>query len=364
MKVALIHYWLTGMRGGEKVLEAFCELFPDADIFTHACQKESLSPRLRSHHIRTTFINRLPFASRLYKAYLPLMPMALECLDLTEYDLVISSESGPAKGVITRPDALHVCYCHSPMRYLWDLNPTYRQRMSWLQRAAFAPLAHYLRLADVLSATRVDEFIANSQFVRNRIHKYYRREAVVIHPPVDTDYFSPSSAVHNDYYLVAGQLVHYKRVDLAVSACSELSLPLVVAGEGPELARLRRQAGPSVKFIGRVDDQKLRALMVSCKALLFPGVEDFGMIPIEAMACGRPVIALNNGGAAETVVADRTGILFNEQHVNALKDAVMRLESKSIRFDPAEIRAHAVKFGKSPFFHKITALLNNSGISV
>jgi glycosyltransferase involved in cell wall biosynthesis len=321
-----------------------------------------LPPELRRHRIATTFIGRLPGAARLYKGYLPLMPMALENLDLREYDLVISSESGPAKNVITRPDAVHVCYCHSPMRYLWDMAPEYRAGMSLPARILFAPVAHYLRLVDVAGARRVDAFAANSAFVAQRIRKYYRREAQVVHPPVDTDFFTPGEHPRKSHYLTAGQLVGYKRVDLAVAACTELNLPLIVAGEGPEEVKLKRMSGPSVRFVGRVSDDDLRELMRSCRALIFPGVEDFGLVPVEAMACGAPVVAFAAGGALETVLPNRTGIFFREQSVESLKDALMLLENGEHDFDQVVLRRHAESFGRNAFFQGMTTFLHTQGV--
>lgn len=363
MKVALVHYWLTGMRGGEKVLEAFCELFPQADIFTHVCVPEALSPLLRQHRIQTTFVGRLPRASRWYKAYLPLMPMALESLDLSSYDLVISSESGPAKGVITRPDALHVCYCHSPMRYLWDLYPVYRQAMSRPARWFFVPVAHYLRMADVISAARVDFFVANSTFVQSRIRKFYRREAKILHPPVDTAFFSALPVQSGEYYLVAGQLVEYKNTALAVQACSQMGLPLVVAGDGPERSKLQALAGDFVRFTGRVDDVELRLLMSKSKALIFPGVEDFGLVPVEAMACGKPVIAFQQGGVLDTVLPGQTGVFFKEQTIPALQEVLEQFENQSWTFGAAAIQAHAAQFSRTVFMEKMKSYLHTLGWS-
>lgn len=361
MKVALIHYWLTGMRGGEKVLEALCQLFPQADIFTHVYEPQALSPLLRKHNIQTTFVGRLPLAARWYKAYLPLMPMALESLDLTAYDLVISSESGPAKAVITRPDALHLCYCHSPMRYLWDLNPLYRQNMSKPARWLFAPMAHYLRMTDVLGATRVDHFVANSTFVQKRIKKFYRRESQIIHPPVNTDFFSALPVEQGDFYLVAGQLVAYKNVGLAIAACSQLGLPLVVVGQGPEQSKLAAMAGNSVRFTGRVDDEQLRHLMSTCKALIFPGVEDFGLVPVEAMACGKPVLAFQGGGVLDTIIPGQTGIFFKEQNVAALQEVLQQFEAQAWQFDSQVIQEHAAQFGTDVFMYKMQNYLHTLG---
>ena len=245
MKVALVHYWLVNMAGGEKVLEALCRLYPQADIFTHVVDREKLLPRFRQHRISTTFIDSLPASRRLYKKYLPLMPHALEQLDLTDYDLVISSESGPAKGVITRPDCLHVCYCHTPMRYLWDNWPAYMRSTGRLSRLAMRLLLPSLRQWDFLSAQRVDHFVANSRHVARRIRKYWRREAAVVHPPVDTNAFTPRAEPGGEHYLCFGRLASYKRMDLAVEVCSRLGRPLVVAGDGEMMPQLRaKAAGP------------------------------------------------------------------------------------------------------------------------
>lgn len=245
MKVALVHYWLVNMAGGEKVLEALCRLYPQADIFTHVVDREKLLPEFRRHKINTTFINSLPASRRLYKKYLPLMPHALEQLDLTDYDLVISSESGPAKGVITRPDCLHVCYCHTPMRYLWDNWPAYMRSTGRLSRLAMRLLLPSLRQWDCLSAQRVDHFVANSRHVARRIRKYWRREAAVVHPPVDTNAFTPRAEPGGEHYLCFGRLASYKRVDLAVEVCTRLGRPLVVAGDGEMMQQLKAKAGPS-----------------------------------------------------------------------------------------------------------------------
>ena len=238
MKVALVHYWLVTMRGGEKVLEALGELFPQADIFAHVYEPDAISDSLRSHRVTTTFIAKLPLAKRLYKNYLPLMPLALEQLDLRDYDLVISSESGPSKGVITAPGAVHVCYCHTPMRYLWDMYEIYWTEANLLQRMAMPVVTHFLRQWDVSSAGRVDHFIANSRTVQSRIKRIYRREAEVIYPPVDVESFDLSHQ-QADFYLVVGQLTAYKRVDLAVRAFNQMGRRLVVIGGGEQLARLR-----------------------------------------------------------------------------------------------------------------------------
>jgi glycosyltransferase involved in cell wall biosynthesis len=352
MKVAIVHYWLVGMRGGEKVIEALCEMYPQADIFTHVYVPEMVSDRIRQHRIIPTFINSLPRAARMYKTYLPLMPLALEQLDLRGYDLVISSESGPAKGIIAPCDAVHVCYCHTPMRYIWNMYHDYRKSAGLLTRLVMPPLAHYLRMWDVTSAARVDSFVANSATVASRIHRYYGADSVVIYPPVDTNAFSivaPSEL--EDYYLMAGELVSYKRPDLAVRAFNEMKLKLVVIGGGEMLDEIRRLAGPTVTVMGPQPFTILKRHYARCRALVFPGEEDFGMVPVEAMASGRPVVAFGRGGATETVAAGVSGVFFAEQTVEAISSAVRNLAD--IAIDPEKIAAHASQFDRDRFFQKM-----------
>jgi glycosyltransferase involved in cell wall biosynthesis len=351
MKVAIVHYWLVGMRGGEKVVEALCEMYPQADIFTHVYVPEMVSERIRQHRIIPTFINALPRAARMYKAYLPLMPLALEQLDLRGYDLIISSESGPAKGVIAPADALHVCYCHTPMRYIWNMYHDYRNSAGWMARLMMPSLTHYLRMWDVTSAARVDSFVANSATVARRIHRYYGVDALVIHPPVDTDAFSIAAPSElEDYFLMAGELVSYKRPDLAVRAFNEMELKLVVIGGGEMLDEIRRVAGPTVTVLGSQPFDVLKQHYARCRALIFPGEEDFGMVPVEAMASGRPVVAFGRGGATETVAEGVSGVFFAEQTVEAISSAVKSLAD--IEIDPEKIAAHARQFGKDRFFQK------------
>lgn len=365
LRVAIVHYWLVGMRGGEKVLEELCRLYPQAVIYTHVHAPGSVSPVIERHEIRTTFVARLPFARRLYQSYLPLMPYALEQLDLREFDLVISCESGPAKGVLVRPDALHVCYCHSPMRYLWDMYPEYKRSAGWLARKLMPLLTHHLRIWDALSALRVDRFVANSHFIAQRIHRVYRREAVVIHPPVDVDRFTVGGE-RDDYYLVFGQLIRYKRADLAVEAFNRLGKRLVVIGEGALADELRRQAGPNIEFLGRQPDAVVSGYLQRCRALIFPGEEDFGIVPLEAMACGRPVIAYGRGGALDYVLPGVTGRFFHEQTAEALAEAVLAFEAEESLFEPAAIRRHAEGFSAERFRREmegfVSGLLAERGI--
>jgi glycosyltransferase involved in cell wall biosynthesis len=354
MKVAIIHYWLVGMRGGEKVIEALCEMYPEADIFTHVYQPDAVSETIRRHKIIPTFINALPRAATMYKNYLPLMPMALEQLDLRGYDLIISSESGPAKGIIPPADALHICYCHTPMRYIWNMYHDYRDNAGRLARLMMPPLSHYLRMWDVTSAARVDSFVANSTTVARRIHRYYGASSVVIHPPVDTAAFSvvaPSELA--EYYLMAGELVSYKRPDLAIRAFNEMQLQLVVIGGGEMLDEIRRLAGPTVTVLGSQPFDVLKQHYARCRALIFPGEEDFGMVPVEAMASGRPVLAFGRGGATETIAPGVSGVFFAEQSVESICAAIRALTVLEI--DPQKIAAHAAQFGREQFFQKMRA---------
>lgn len=359
MRVAIIHYWLVGMRGGEKVLEALCKMYPCADIFTHVYDPEAISDVIKRHRIRTTFIDRLPYAKKMYKKYLPLMPMALEQMNLNEYDLVISSESGPAKGIIPNSTALHVCYCHSPMRYIWNMYNNYYDSSGVMTRLMMPPLAHYLRTWDVATANRVDDFAANSITVARRIKSYYRRSAEIIHPPVDTTAFHPVSPGEvGDHYLMVGELVGYKRPDLAVEAFNNMKAKLVVIGGGEMLDRLRKTAGPTVTIMGPQPFSVLKEQYARCKALIFPGEEDFGIVPVEAMASGRPVIAFNRGGATETVVADKTGVFFDEQTVEAMIEAVERLDRMD--FNPRDAVARAAEFRADVFMRKFGSFVSKS----
>jgi glycosyltransferase involved in cell wall biosynthesis len=354
MRAAIVHYWLLNRRGGEKVVEALCRLLPDADIFTLFCDPEALSPELRSRRIVTSFLNPL---RKGYRSLLPLMPMALESFDLRGYDLIVSSESGPAKGVIAQSTTRHICYCHTPMRYLWDLYPAYLHEWvpSTFERAAMAPLAHYLRLWDYSTAARVDEFVANSANVQQRIWKTYRRESTVIHPPVEVDSFYHKAA--DDYFLIVGELVAYKRIDSAVAAFARSSRRLKIAGDGPELRALRKlTTNPNIEFLGRVSDSDLRELYARCRALLLPGEEDFGITPVEALASGKPVIALGRGGALETV-PPFGGVFYSEPA--GLPDAIARFEGIESGIRPDDLQAWARRFSEAEFDRKMTPLLES-----
>ncbi|MEM6625331.1 MAG: glycosyltransferase [Pseudomonadota bacterium] len=366
MRTAFIHYWLTKMRGGERVLETLSEMLPDADIFTHVLDRKNISSQLLSHNIDTTFIDKLPFARTHYQKYLPLMPRALEELDLQDFDLVISSESGPAKGVIPRPDALHVCYCHTPMRYIWDHYNPYLRNAGFATRIAFPHIAHKLRMLDVSSAARVDVFAANSNHVAKRLEKYYRRDSVVVHPPVDVDAFSPvESHEVEDAYLAAGELVAYKRFDIAVEAFTKSGRKLVVIGDGEERKTLEKMAGPNIEFRGRVPFEELKSAFAKHRALVFPGEEDFGIVPVEVMASGRPVIAYGRGGALDTVNEETSGVFFDEATADSLNNAIERFEREfEPAFKPLKAIQHARQFSPEVFKSAFRDLLAAHGVRI
>ena len=361
-RVALVHDWLTGMRGGERCLEVFCELFPEADLFTLLHVPGSVSETIERRRITTSFIQGMPGAAQRYRHYLPLFPAAVRRFDLRGYDLVLSSSHAVAKGVRVPPGALHVCYCFTPMRYVWDLYGEYfGARAGPLTRAVMPPLAAWLRRWDRRTAAGVHHFVAISRFVADRIRRAYGRPAEVIYPPVDVARFRVEEGP-GDFYLVVSALTPYKRVDLAVAAASRLGRRLVVVGSGPEEARLRSLAGPTVELLGWRDDAEIALLYSRCRALLFPTVEDFGITPLEAMASGRPVIALGQGGALETVVGPgggepATGIFFERQSVEDLAEAIQRFESDSPRFEPKALRRRAEAFDRPLFKERIEQYL-------
>jgi glycosyltransferase involved in cell wall biosynthesis len=358
MKVAIVHYWLINMRGGEAVLSSLLEIFPDADIYTHVYEPTEVTQQIRAKTVRTSFINKLPFAKKYYKYYLPLMPLALEQLDLTDYDLVISSEAGPAKGVITRPDAFHICYCHSPMRYIWDMTWQYQQNTNIVIKWLMAPVLHYLRMWDQSSASRPDVIVANSTFTQQRIRKFWGRDAMIIHPPVavaDTELVAPST----EYYVYAGELVGYKRGDLAVDAFNINGRPLIVLGAGEELQRLESIANSNITFIGRVDDDVFQRTLAGAKALIFPGVEDFGITPVEAISLQTPVIAFGRGGALDSIEEGKTGLFFYEQTIDAVNAAVNRFESLDLKISAEYSKEIQRQFSVDQFKMQFEKLVNS-----
>ena len=340
MKIAIVHYWLINMRGGEKVIELLCDLFPDSDLYTLVHDPSAVSEKINRHRITTSFIQKLPFGKRLYQQYLPLHPIAIEQFDLSRYDLVISSESGIAKGVLLPPSTCHICYCHTPMRYLWNMYHEYAKELSLFKRMLWAVVSNYMRLWDYTNAQRVDYFIANSTNIQSRIHKYYNREAEVIHPPVSTGRFK--SLPPEDFYLFLGQLNAYKRPDIAVNAFNRLDKKLVVIGDGPEKKALEKIAGANIEFLGKQPDDVVSDYYSRCRAFIFPGEEDFGITPLEAMSSGKPVVAFGRGGATETVIEGLTGTFFHTQNPESLAEAVLRNDKTA--WSEAAIIAHAKKF--------------------
>ena len=354
MNVALIHDHLAQDGGAEKVLKALCDIFPRAPIFTLLCDRENMNKYFLGRKIETSIIQKLPGGVKHYQWYMPFMPMAVEFFDLHDYDLVISDASAFAKGVITSPDTLHICYCHTPTRYVWDYTHQYINELHYNKylKKVISLALNYIRLWDHAAAERVDLYIANSETVRRRIAKYYRRPSRVIYPPVETGLFSPAEAV-GDYFLIGGRLAPYKRVDMAIRACLKLGSRLKIFGDGVDRRRLEKIArgDARVEFLGRVDEAKKAELYRHCRAFLNPQEEDFGITVVEAMAAGRPVIAYGRGGAAETVVDGKTGLLFTDQTEAALAEAIKRFEN--IGFDPAAIRAQAEKYSEERFKREI-----------
>ncbi len=365
MKVALVHDWLVGMRGGEKCLEVFCELFPQADLYTLVYAPDRVSPIIRKMTVHPSWIGRLPQAGKYFRYLLPLFPHAIERFELADYDLVLSSSHCVAKGVFPRR-ALHIAYVHAPMRYVWDLHDAYLAgHSSLLSRVGLGLSRSYLQRWDRDSSSRVDCFIANSQNVRNKIERFYGRPASVVCPPVDSDRFHCATAPA-DYYLIVSALVAYKRIDIAIEAFNGLRLPLKIVGTGPLLRALKQRARSNIEFLGSVDDMRLAELYASCQALIFPGEEDFGIVPLEAQASGRPVIGFGRGGLLETVVgvdgrnegAAPTGIFFGDQTAASLGAAVRDFEMNRQRFDPTAIRAHAARFNRERFKREIAQAID------
>ncbi len=384
-RVALVHDWLTGMRGGEKVLEALCEQYPDADIFTLFHVPGSVSPAIERHRIITSGLQKLPFARTRYRTLLPLYPTAIEQFDLDAYDLVISSSHCAAKAVVAPGRARHICYCHSPMRYAWDQFDAYfgPERVgAFASRWLYAPMLGRLARWDAATASRVGRFVANSHHVAGRIRRYYNREATIVYPPVDTSFYHPDTTPPGQHFLIVSALVPYKRIDVAIDACRRAGAALRIVGDGPDRARLERHANGSsttpgaspstslgtspstslgtshVEFIGRATNDEIRDQYRRALAVLLPGEEDFGIVPVEAQACGRPVVAFARGGALETVIPGETGILFDELSSASLTAALER--AAATRFDVDRLRANAQRFSRERHVERMRAVVEET----
>ena len=365
MNIALVHDWLTGMRGGEKCLEGFCELFPKADLYTLVYVPERVSETIRSRTVYPSWLNRVYGIERYYRYFLPLFPRIAEGFDLQGYDVILSSSHCVAKGINAR-GTLHIAYIHSPMRYVWDMHDLYFGPDSpWLPRIGMALCRKYLQEWDIRSSRQVNYFVANSRNVAAKVRKIYSREATVIYPPVELDTFEPRSS-QEAYYLIVSALVPYKKIDVAVEAFNRLRIPLKIAGDGPLRKSLEGRAGPLIEFLGWVDQRDLVNLYIDCRALVFPGEEDLGLAPLEAQACGRPVIAYGRGGATETVNPSNglqgmsgcddepTGVFFYEPTPSSLIEAIERFEQQRQSFQPEAARRQASRFSKTRFKEEIS----------
>lgn len=361
-KVVLVHDWLTGQRGGEKVLEVFAEIFPEAPIYTLFHFPGTQIDEIEKRDIQTSFLQRFPFLKKKYRFYLPLFPLAVELFDLQEYDLILSSSHCVAKGVIPHPDSLHVSYIHSPVRYAWNQYFSYFSpaKLNFFSRIFIPPVIHRLRVWDESASHRVDYFIANSENVTRRIQKYYRRSAEIIHPPVDAQFFQPSDQ-EGDYYLIVSAMVPYKRIDLAIEAFNLRGSPLKVVGQGPEYKKLKKQAKANVEFLGSLEGNELLRIYQGARALILPGEEDFGITSLESQACGVPVIAYGRGGAVETVIPEETGILYPELSLESFTEALDKF--KGLEFNKATVRANAMKFSRDIFKEKTSEFLREKWIS-
>ena len=369
MTIAIVHDWLTGMRGGEKVLEVLCERFPDSELFTLIHVPGSVSPVIERRPIHTSALQLLPGVAHYYRQCLPLFPVLIERFDLNRFDLVLSSSHCVAKSVLARPGAVHICYCHTPMRYAWDQFDSYfgPARIGRVPSAVMKRVMARLARWDRDTSGRVSRYVTNSQHVAGRIRRYYNREATVVYAPVDTDFFRPDSAVSEAYALVVSALVPYKRVDLAIDACRLARVPLKLVGDGPDRASLERRArdaggpggpGSNVEFLGRRTNEEIRDLYCRAAVVVLPGEEDFGIVPLEAQACGRPVVAYARGGALETVVPGQTGILVDEATPSAFAHAIQRAIERP--FDTVAIRRHAERFGRARFGDEMEALVRET----
>ena len=346
MKVAIVHDWLTVYGGAESIIRILHDLFPEAPIYTSVYDRDNMPEDFSKMDIRTSFLQKMPFAKKKYTSYLQLMPKAFESFDLSDYDLVISSSTCCAKGVKTRKDTFHICYCNTPMRYAWDFYDEYVSGKSFLARKYIGMVMPGIRKWDKMSSERVDSFIANSNNVAERIKRHYGRESHVIYPPVRTSMFTPADT-NEGFYFTVSRLVPYKKIDLIAEAFTKMNKPLYVIGGGSEFDKIKALSGDSVQLLGRLSDEEVLSYMQRCKAFLFPGEEDFGITPVEAQACGKPVIAFGKGGATETVIDGVSGVFFKEQTVDAVCEAVERFENTV--FDKTKITENAARFSEERF---------------
>lgn len=357
LRIAILTPWFLINGGGTKVVSTLAEMYPDADLLCLFAREQSVPKELRRRTLTCSFMQKIPAITRLYRPLLPIFPFAVESLDLRGYDVIISSDASLMKGVLIDQDALHICYCHTPVRYVWDLYWTFRQQTSWLSRPIFAASSHYIRQWDFAAAQRVHHFIANSEYIAKRIETYYRRSSTVIYPPVETQHGFLSDT-RGDYYLSVGRLTHTKRLDVLIEACNKLQRRLVIVGTGREETALKRIAGPTIEFLGRVSDEQLPSVYANSRAFLFAADEDFGIVPVEAQAYGKPVLAYRKGGALETVLEGdgdgcRTGMFFEAQTADALMRCIERFEREETEFDPALIQAHARTFDSAVFVERM-----------
>ncbi len=376
MKIAIVHDWLTGMRGGERCLEVFCDLFPQADLFSLLHIPGSISEKIEQHSISTSFLQKFPKIKSHYRYYLPIMPLAVKGWDFKGYDLILSSSHCVAKGIKVPPEIPHLCYCFTPMRYVWDQFENYfsKEKAKTSVRWVMKGLRPWLRQWDVNTNTNVSQFVAISKFVQKRIESFYKRESTVLYPPVDTTFFSPQGNSKKDFYLMVSAFAPYKRVDLAIKAFNELGIPLVVIGDGQEAESLKKIANPNIKFLGWVSDEELRTYYEQCRAIIFPAEEDFGIVPLEAQAMGSPVICYGKGGVLETVIPNQsswcseteiplektslpTGIYFYSQNEHAIIHAVKHFETVESSFCSQTLRKHALQFDKKIFSQKFNTLI-------
>jgi glycosyltransferase involved in cell wall biosynthesis len=361
MRVALVHDWLTGMRGGEKVLAALCELHPEAELFTLLHVPGSVSRAIEARKVHTSFVQQLPLSASKYRWYLPLFPAAIEQFDLDGFDLVISSSHCAAKAVIPRGGARHISYCHSPMRYAWDQFDAYfgpARAGAFASRWIYRPILARLARWDAATEQRVHRFVANSHYVAGRIRRYYNRQATIVYPPADTAFFHPDATTPGHHFLIVSALVPYKRIEMAMDACARVGAPLRIVGDGPSRTELERRAGGNVEFVGRASDDEIRDEYRRAAAVLLPGEEDFGIVPVEAQACGRPVVALGRGGVLETVIDGETGVLVPEPTVDAFAAGLER--AARTRFDRARLRANAERFSRDRHLEQMRAVIEDT----